>query len=323
MRVPGDPLWVVTSYFNPAGSSRRRDNFRVFRRHLDAPLLVVELARAGQHQLDRSDGDEVIALTGDDRIWQKERLINLGVSQLPAHVRYVAWVDCDIVLECADWPRLAVAHLERTGGLLQLFDRAIHVPKDAAGWSASRASLAGITPLLTEESIGAAARDGRAEAAFRKCLDPDSRRANGDVCSTGMAWAARRSTLERCGLYDRAIVGGGDVLIVAAALAQDSDALLGRVLNRHQYGHFLEWAGRARHAELFRSVDALRGAAYHLWHGDLRDRRYGRRHGITAAFDFDPIADLEAAENGTWRWAAPGSGLAGAVADYFVSRREE
>lgn len=323
MSRPGDPLWVVTSYFNPARSPTRLENFRIFRRHLDAPLLVVELARAGMHQLERADGDVVVSLTGDDCIWQKERLLNLGIAALPRRVRHVAWVDGDVVFERADWPRAAAAHLEARGGLLQLFDRALHLTRDGSRRLAGERSSAPLAPLLSEESIGAAARAGRAVAALRHCLDPAQRRANGDVCAMGMAWAAERSVVERCGLYDGAIVGSGDVLVVAAALAQHDEALLGRILNRHQYRHFLAWAGRARQAGLFRHLDAVSQAAAHLWHGELRDRRYGRRHQITAAFDFDPIGDLRSTPDGAWRWSAPDSPLAHAVAAYLHSRREE
>ncbi|MBX3023646.1 hypothetical protein KF840_01920 [bacterium] len=323
MSQPGDPLWVVTSYFNPARSPTRRENFRLFRRHLDAPLLVVELAPAGQHQLHRGDADVVVSLAGDDRLWQKERLLNLGIAALPRHVRHVAWIDCDVVLERADWPGAAAAHLAERGGLLQLFTRAIHPTRDGSRRFAGERSPAGLTPVLSEESIGAAARAGRAVPAFRRCLDPAQRRANGDVCALGMAWAAARSVVERCGLYDGAIVGSGDALLVAAALAQDDEALLGRILNRSQRRHFLLWAQQARLSGLFHHLDALPQAAVHLWHGDLRDRGYGRRHQITAAFGFDPAVDLQATPNGPWRWSVPDSPLARAVAAYLQSRREQ
>ena len=71
-----DPLWVVTSYYNPAGYKRRLQNFKAFRRRLNAQLMVVELAKAGRHQLSKGDADIVLSLTGEDRIWQKERLLD-------------------------------------------------------------------------------------------------------------------------------------------------------------------------------------------------------------------------------------------------------
>ena len=40
----GDDLWAITSYFNPAGYRRRLANFKTFRKHLQLPLVAVELA---------------------------------------------------------------------------------------------------------------------------------------------------------------------------------------------------------------------------------------------------------------------------------------
>ncbi len=110
-----DSLWAVTSYYNPDGYKRRLENFRAFRRHLQAPLLAVELAKPGGRQLSEDDADIVLCLTGEDRIWQKERLINIGIGRLPAHVRYVAWIDCDLIRD--DAPTIAPA--SRDGGAVE------------------------------------------------------------------------------------------------------------------------------------------------------------------------------------------------------------
>lgn len=77
-----NPMWVVTSYYNSAGYQRRLQNFKLFRQFLNAPLLVVELSGSGDFQLDENDGDIVLQLQGEDRLWQKERLINIGAKAL-------------------------------------------------------------------------------------------------------------------------------------------------------------------------------------------------------------------------------------------------
>ncbi|WP_353228396.1 hypothetical protein [Novosphingobium sp.] len=114
--APSQPLWVITSYYNPAHYRRRLQNFRAFRRNLAAPLLVVELAPAGHGQLHDDDADMVVRLNGDDRIWQKERLLNLAASLLPPHVEYVAWVDADILFADPHWADAARAVLTGTAG---------------------------------------------------------------------------------------------------------------------------------------------------------------------------------------------------------------
>ena len=96
-------LWAVTSYFNPTGSKRRFANYHAFRRALGVPLLAVEWSRDGRFELGESDADIVVQIGGGDLMWQKERLLNIGIGRLPASCREVAWLDCDIVLERFGW----------------------------------------------------------------------------------------------------------------------------------------------------------------------------------------------------------------------------
>src|SRR5262249_2664400 len=124
-------LWAITSYFNPAGYARRLANYRVFRRALSVPLVTVELARdASTLQLCSDDAEIVIQLTGEDRLWQKERLLNLALRALPPECREVAWLDCDVVFDADDWPRRVGEALGRYP-LLQPFARFQELPRDA------------------------------------------------------------------------------------------------------------------------------------------------------------------------------------------------
>lgn len=321
--MPGDrsgPLWVVTSFFNPTGSRNRLENYRAFRRNLQAPLLTVELAAPGSRQLGDDDADILLSLDGEPFIWQKERLINLGVAALPAHVQFVAWVDCDVIFERDDWPDLAQSALEQDSGLLHLFREAVHLPEaDASTWTAETAGRA-VAPLR-EPSLGYAASEGRGAAALRACYDPASRRAHGTVSATGMALAARRESLSE-GLYDMAIVGGGDAIMMCAALGLLDEDFIHRQANPFEFACIEAWAERAGRAGLFAPFRALDQKAYHLWHGELSNRKYGRRHQITAAAGFDPRRHLRRAANGTWAWAAGQDALAQGVRDYFIERRE-
>ena len=218
-----DPLWVITSYYNPAGYKRRLANFRAFRRNLAAPLLVVELSQPGHHQLADDDADIVLRLTGEDRLWQKERLLNIGVTHLPAHVEYVAWADCDLIFSDPTWPAKARAKLDALGGMTQLFDRAFHLPQDVDPQTANLSACAGAKPILSALSITQAVESGRFdnnEEHWRRKRKqaPETAVFQDWYNCYGFAWAARRETLARCGLYEWNAVGGGDATKVFAAL---------------------------------------------------------------------------------------------------------
>jgi hypothetical protein len=118
--MPDTSFWAITSYFNPAGYQRRYQNYAVFREHLRVPLVAVELSYGDEFELQRGDAEVVVRLRGSDVLWQKERLLNVALSHLPPECKWVAWLDCDLVFECADWPAEAVKVLQEAP-LCQLY----------------------------------------------------------------------------------------------------------------------------------------------------------------------------------------------------------
>jgi hypothetical protein len=70
-------------------------------------------------------------------------------------------------------------------------------------------------------------------------------------------------------------------------------------------------------------ISGIDGDVYHLWHGDLADRRGGARHRGLAPFEFDPAIDIAIAESGCWRWATDKREMHRYVRDYFAERKED
>jgi hypothetical protein len=67
----------------------------------------------------------------------------------------------------------------------------------------------------------------------------------------------------------------------------------------------------------------VQGAANHLWHGEMKDRRYLERNEVLIK-TLDPSTHLTRADNGllTWTPAAP-FGLRYAIRSHFANRRED
>ena len=57
----------------------------------------------GDAPFDLPAGPDVIQVRGPDVLWQKERLLNIAVSRLPARARKVAWLDGDLLFADPDW----------------------------------------------------------------------------------------------------------------------------------------------------------------------------------------------------------------------------
>ena len=120
---PRADFWAITTYFNLTNGMRRRNNYHCFRRNISLPLLTVEWHPESSFQLAAGDADVLLQVGGGDLMWQKERLLSLALAALPAHVKYVAWLDCDVVFEKPDWAPEAKALLDRKCAI-QLFSEA-------------------------------------------------------------------------------------------------------------------------------------------------------------------------------------------------------
>lgn len=321
---PESTFWALTTYFNPAGWSARRRNYRAFRRHLELPLLTVELAPPGRHELAAGDAELLVRPRRGDVMWQKERLLNVGLAALPRHVTHVAWLDCDLIFERADWWRDVLAALERDA-VVQTFERIVHLdPRESPDRLAAHGEPEFRPHFDREFAVAFLLGGDRRPAILARRLVGRHRSAGGAAAAKGVAWAARRDLIESLGLFDAAIVGGGDSGIVSGFLGDGANYLRGLPESRQRtIGQgYAPWAERAFAATRGR-VGSIGGRVFHLWHGDLEDRGYDERHRILEEHAFDPQRDLRRDADGAWLWASAKPELHRRVADYFLSRRED
>jgi hypothetical protein len=299
---------VVTCYFNPSRYETKRVNFERFVKGIEAAgadLVVAELAFADA-PFELPAGDRVLQLRGSGIMWQKERLLNIAIERLPEACRKIAWVDCDVLFENQNWldetskaleqfvvvqPFSGAVRLAR--GRLRRTERDIVVPSFAKVYS--------LAPAI--------ARTGTAIE-------------HGD---TGLAWAARREFFDGCGLYDVSLTGSGDHLMAHAFVGGmlPSPCLRWRFQRQRAYAlHFLEWAKRAQEI-VGAQVGAIEGNLLHLWHGDMKDRRYTQVIKEFAAFNFNPERDLQLDESGLWTWKQASPELRSWAENMFRVRKED
>jgi len=306
-------LWAITCHFNPAGFARRRANYREFRRRLSVPLVTVELSFDGRFELEEgADADILVRLRGGDVLWQKERLLNVALAAVPEGCRKVAWLDSDVIFRSEDWAERASRLLDRCA-LVQLYRERRNLGAGADPRK-TRATPAESSQLSIGWKI---ARGDWTPDDLRDANAPVSR---GVTC--GLAWASRRDTLEAHGLYDACILGTGDRAILCAALGRFEDGIEAVRMTRFHAEHYEAWA-RGFHRTVRGRIDCIDGRIDHLWHGDLRDRRYGERLRLLADHAFDPCRDLTLGENGAWLWSSEKPGLHREVREYFRSRLED
>jgi hypothetical protein len=308
----GGTLWAVTTYFNPASYGNKAANYARFRAGLadaDVPLLTVELAfGAASFELGTGDADALLQLRLNDVMWQKERLLNVGVAHLPPECDKVAWIDADVVFARSDWVQETSALLH-DHVVVQPFSHCVRLERDQEWCEPAALPFGpGEGQLFYGIAWGVRAK-GRASLARYD-----------EHGHTGFAWAARRSLLEGHGLYDANLLGTGDTDI-AHAMFGNRDYWGLRRLGAGARTHLERWATPFA-AEVGGSVAYVDGVVTHLWHGNPQHRLYDRT--LDVLLEFDPDRDLEVdSSTRLYRWAAASEHVQEWSRQYFTQRREE
>jgi hypothetical protein len=305
--APTDDLWLVTSYFNPCKYSTRRRNFEIFQRslqHSGLRCLTVECA-FGDTPFELPGSEGVLQVRCRDVLWQKERLLNLAIANLPPSCTKVAWLDCDILFENPLWA-VETSRLLDSVPVVQPFDRAYWLRP-------GESSHAGNGTVYD----GFAAKIGREPAALRQ----GNFNRHGH---TGFAWAARRELLLKHGLYDVCLAGTGDHLMAHAMFGDWTSPCVRRMVGAATplADSFAAWSARLND-DVAGQVRSVEGGVLHLWHGEHVNRRYWDRNKELIKLGFDPKVDIEIDLNGGWCWRSDKPTLHRWAAVYFDGRRED
>lgn len=285
---PATATAIITTHFNPARFRSLAATWSAWLPTVGHPVQTIEALT----HLDDPELPGSIRLVGSTRsiLWQKEALINWALSRLPDSVRYVAWLDHDLVFDRPDWLAQAAARINGGADAVQLFDRIRYLERDGT----TLYELPGAAAVL--------ASGGRPNSA------------------PGGAWMASRRWLDSIGgLYASHVVGGGDATFFVAVTKCD-DGHTQRQTPRLR-DHSLDYINRIGSPRW----DYVPGQVTHLWHGDASHRQYITRDDILRRHDFDPLRHIATNPiTGLLEWtsAAPPA-LITEVRDYFTNRRED
>ena len=135
----------------------------------------------------------------------------------------------------------------------------------------------------------------------------------------GHAWAARREAIE-AGLFDLAILGGGDSLMHHAWTGRTGGASL-TDLPPTIRERFVAWAKQAW-CPVRGRVGWVDQTITHHWHGPPRRRHPADRGRRLYAAGFDLDRHL-VRDRGLWRWTPAADPVRRVVADYFAERTKD
>ena len=311
-------MLAITSYYNPLRGPLRLSNYKTFRRHLGTPLLTVEWAQHGQFELGPQDAEHLIQVDSGDLLWQKERLLNIGIQKARGlGVDKVAMLDSDIVFANPNWHREVAQKLDSCS-FIQCFDVADYL----ASWDYLALAHGQFADLPVERStralFGCVARgeslhhDG-AEAYLNEPLI--KLRGN-----PGLATANHLDKAKQCTHYEGNIVGGGD-LAMLAGISRTTDEFFRIIQHTQKHEEHLRLWAQAQTREPL-SIGHCAGRVMHLWHGHITDRQYRQRYSVLTQHGYDPFSDLDSATTELLRFSAANPALKQAVSQYIHSRKD-
>ncbi|MEP6925284.1 MAG: hypothetical protein ABI954_12530 [Pyrinomonadaceae bacterium] len=299
--------WIISCYYNPLRFRSRRRNFDIFYRQLKrsrVPFLILECA-FGTDDFELEQNQNVIQLRARDVLWQKERLLNLAVRLLPKEAKYVIWLDADVLFANPKWILETAAVLQKAM-ICQPFSRVVR-----------------LAPHQTQPDIS----NREIWESFAYVWNTNAEKAASDNFDlhghTGFGWAARREMFDELELYDRAIAGTADHLMAHAATGKIEHSCVERAFFSSSIKtHFERWGNRF--AEIVQNkIGFVNGDLWHLWHGELKNRRYLERTRELSLLGFNPLTDLVTNENGLFEFSEMRDDLRIWMTDYFRQRLED
>ncbi len=249
-------IYGITAYFNPQGIPLLKTNYANFRERLlrqGLKLLVIELSNGEtSFDLDKKDAEIVIQVKSKSVLWHKERLLNIGLQNLPKTCTEIVWLDADILFLDNDWVN-KTSQLLKTYNILQPFSTVIRLKQGQYELTKPEHEY----KLIKKEG-------GRTVSWCWSCAN--SVKKHGE---TGFAWAAKKSIFDDIGFYDKLIVGGADKTIPDALKPRDiiNDKKKRRTPFKRLEDDILGWQLQLR-ARVKNKITYLPGTILHLFHGE-------------------------------------------------------
>jgi hypothetical protein len=309
-KLPGS-LWGIAAFFNPAQYKNKLQNYKIFRQSSQRQglkLLVVELAFGDKpFELAAGDSDALIQLrtSAHNVLWQKERLLNIGLHNLPDDCDKIVWIDCDIIFQNDHW-------INDTCGLLESY--VIVQP-----FSEALLMQPGSIQTAIEETNGNGFAEGK-KSISRAFYMAEPNKRNGmclEHSHPGFAWAARRDVFRENLLFDKTIIFGADCTMADAFYGRNCKYISKRLVKDYR-----NWSKQI-YPRIQGSVFYSPGTVAHLWHGAHQDKLYGATAEILDMYRFDPQKDIKIDAQGIWVWNSNKPLLHKALAEYFWFRNEE
>jgi hypothetical protein len=306
-----DLLHVVTAVSNPLRwQSRIKHAISSIEewRNDGANVYVVECATGERpYELDKIPGITHIPVRAYTMAWNKECLLNIGVSRLPSSAKYIATLDADIHFRKRGWAGETVE-------ALQLYP-VIQPWRDCYDLGATD------DHIQAHRSFCSLYHDGQP-------VVPTGPKfwtfAGGcyHYAHTGYGWAYVRQFLEDVGgLLDICGMGSADHHMAYALVGQVAKSIPGKI-DSHFSATLERWQQRAVRSANYK-LGYVPQTIEHKFHGRKSDRGYLSRWDMFLSHSFNPDVDLKKNSYGVVEFSGNKPELEREFEQYLLSRQED
>lgn len=308
-----DNFYVITTFFNPNNSKNKLLNYNFFRKKLKEQglkLITVECSfRQKKHRLTKEDADILIQVRSNSILWQRERLLNIALDNLPLDCDKIAWLDADIVILDDNWAHVVAKLLDKYH-FVKPFSEAVRLTKKESKKIRNGKSLEKFGFFNSDDIHQYYSLTLKRQIVFFAVL--------------GMC--ARREIFQHTYFYDKMILGSGDLIMTNAFINSNpkvedidiseyfSDAL------KHDINN---WYKNIKKDRGNFNISFLDTKALHLFHGLTSNRNYKERQLMLKKYNYEPENDLKFNDDKCFEWGSDKHEFHNAVALYFKLRNED
>jgi len=308
-----DNFWVIAVLNNPCRYKKRVQLFKEFIERMQryqVNVCVVEVAYGDRNfETDDMDFPIKVQLRTNSVLWQKENMVNIGISRLPKDWKYVAWIDTDIDFVNQNWVSETIHQLQHYS-VVQLFEDSIDLGPNNEIMKTAKGFM-----YCYKNNIP------RMIDIKHNCYYYTTKKKNGIYWHPGYAWAATREAIDTTGgLFDSAILGSG-VHHMACSLIGQGQMSLPKDLSEDYKNHLYSWEKIA--LRLHKRVGYVKGTIYHFWHGKKANRKYKERWANAIENNYEPTTHIHKDWQGLTVFYEGYDKLRDDIMDYFHGRNED
>jgi hypothetical protein len=297
-------LYIIVPYFNFIKYKSGVENLELFiknsKKYSNAKVVLIEGVYNKDSELNDYSGEifKHIKVNVENVMWIKENLINIAISKLPDDWEYVGWIDRDIEFENDNWVNECIEKL-KSCDLLQPWRECIFLDKYGKPKQEDYFNSKNIKKKILSQCY----------------IYSESIKNDEYFEHPGQAWCCNRKFYNKIGkLCDKAIVGGGDSLIMVA---------IKKLYNACDYSYISKYLKKYSDDLEDTKICYLDQAIYHHYHGSLENRSYKNRYNILHRFRYNPDIHLTYNEDGVLKFTETGMVFEHQIKNYFFNRKED